>query len=103
MSWTVYGIIIVFGLFVLVLIFNPHLSCFGRTIRSPLHPLFRRKKQKKRKAEDYGFHLTDSSPQKKVERKRKQEKTEDYGFHLAENKDKSPSESRKGKEREEQD
>jgi len=57
MPWTVYAILIVFGLFVLLMIINPRLSCFSRTISSPLYPIMRKKKQRKVQTEDYGFHL----------------------------------------------
>lgn len=91
MNWGIYGIIIIFGLFVLLMIINPKLSCFGRWIKSPLYPLFR-KKTRKIKTDDYGFHLVDESPQKQIRpspQKKdlgkgsgKEKKTEDYGFHL---------------------
>ncbi|MBS3818292.1 hypothetical protein KGY73_02145 [bacterium] len=58
MNIGVLGVIIIFGLFIIVLILNPKLSCFGRIVRSPLYPLFRKKKAKK-KEEDYGFSLVD--------------------------------------------
>lgn len=57
MSWKIYGILVIFGLFVLLLIFNPNLSCFGRKIRSPFYPVFRKRRQKKIKTEDYGFNF----------------------------------------------
>ncbi len=56
MNWGLIGIFIAFALFIILLIFNPRLSCFGRIIRSPFYPL-RRKKAKKKKTEDYGFRL----------------------------------------------
>lgn len=57
------GILIVLGAFVLLLILNPNMSCFGRKIKSPFYPLFRRKKMRREggeakkppKTEDYGF------------------------------------------------
>ncbi len=57
MPWTVYAILIVFGLFVLLMIINPRLSCFSRKISSPLYPIMRKKKQRMVQTEDYGFHL----------------------------------------------
>jgi hypothetical protein len=74
MSIGVYGILVIFGLFVLLLIINPNLSCFGKRIKSPFYPLTRKKRIKagsieggkpedgksdeaKKKARDYGFHL----------------------------------------------
>ena len=56
-----YGILIVFGAFVLLLVFNPNLSCFGKRIKSPLYPVFRRRSRKNRKkikTKDYGFDLS---------------------------------------------
>ena len=86
-----YGILFVFGLFILILIFNPRLSCFGKQIRSPFYPLLRkrRKKDKKkaaREARDYGFRLVDkesAEPGAPGEPKKKPvKKTDDYGFRL---------------------
>ena len=65
-----YGILVIFGLFILLLAVNPKLSCFGKRIKSPFYPLVRRKRQAKKaggtkpgpdgtgkKTEDYGFKL----------------------------------------------
>ncbi len=38
MRCTIYAILIVFGLFIVLMIINPNLSCFGRRIRSPFTP-----------------------------------------------------------------
>ena len=57
MPWTVYAILIVFGVFVILMIIDPRLSCFGKKISSPLYPILRKKKQKRIQTEDYGFHL----------------------------------------------
>lgn len=64
MSWGTYAILVVFGLFVLLLILNPNMSCFGKRVRSPFYPLFRKKRLKEKaakkaaqKTEDYGFRL----------------------------------------------
>jgi hypothetical protein len=67
MNWGTTGILIIFGAFVLLLILNPNISCFGKRIRSPFTPLFRGRRLKKRaeeeakkaakKADDYGFRL----------------------------------------------
>lgn len=68
MNWGMTGILIVFGAFVLLLILNPNMSCFGKRIRSPFYPLLRKKNAKKKagqapgdkaakKAQDYGFRL----------------------------------------------
>ena len=97
MNIGIYGILILFGAFVLLLIFNPNLSCFGKTIRSPFRPLLRKRKSKPLKTEDYGFDLGGSSSKKTPEIKKAQArpstikkpsvKTEDYGFKLVEDKD----------------
>lgn len=87
MNWGIYGILIIFGLFVLLLIFNPNLSCFGRTIRSPFYPIIRKRRQKKIKTEDYGFHLVDGPKEKRPQGKRAPIETEDYGFNLVEDKE----------------
>jgi hypothetical protein len=59
MNIGVYGILFVFAAFILLLIINPNMSCFGRKLRSPLYPMFRKKKgtEKKTVIEDYGFSL----------------------------------------------
>jgi len=86
-----YGILVIFGGFILLMIFNPKFSCFGKKLASPLYPLRRKKKQAQRriKTEDYGFDLggekmnpgtdaqTAKPPQKKIP-------TRDYGFSLGE-------------------
>jgi len=99
MSWTIYGILIVFGAFVLLMILNPRLSCFGKRIASPFYPLLRKKKMRKVETEDYGFHLVDEdsppnvgAPGRKsvgvtsrevhAKQPAKPLKTDDYGFHL---------------------
>jgi hypothetical protein len=65
MSWGTTAILITFAAFVLLLILNPKMSCFGRRIKSPFYPLFRKKgaksgageaEKKPPKTEDYGFH-----------------------------------------------
>jgi hypothetical protein len=95
MNWRIYLILVIFALFFIILIFNPNLSCFGRRIRSPLYPLFRRKK-KEIKTEDYDFSLVDEkerkglglkrprmeSGEKEPMAKKKELKTEDYGFSV---------------------
>jgi hypothetical protein len=67
MSWGSYAILIIFGAFVLLLILNPNISCFGKRIRSPFTPLFRKSQLKKRAA-------------KEAEKTAK--KTDNYGFRL---------------------
>ena len=63
MKWSMTAILIVFAAFILLLILNPNMSCFGRRLKSPFYPLFRKKKlkddeatKKPVKTEDYGFH-----------------------------------------------
>lgn len=108
MRWGYYGILIIFVAFFLLLVLNPNLSCFGKKLKSPFYPLFRRKKRgKKIKTEDYGFSLVDNGDRQKANEKKprmsaqnhdtsfekddvkkesgaskKKLKTEDYGFSL---------------------
>jgi len=56
MRWQIYGILVIFALFVIALIFNPTLSCFGRKLKSPFYPILRKRKRKL-KTDDYGFSL----------------------------------------------
>jgi hypothetical protein len=84
MNLGLYGILILLGLFIILLVFNPNISCFGKKVKSPFYPLFRKKRQRKIKTEDYGFTLgggKDRTPgtEKKPERKIP---IEDYGFDL---------------------
>ncbi len=114
MRWQIYGIIVIFALFVIALIFNPTLSCFGRKLKSPFYPLLRKRKRKL-KTDDYGFSLGDKRTKEKLsqlgtkdysfsrvggfqqvhqQRKRKL-KAEDYGFSLDEDDIKQESEEEK--------
>ena len=79
MNWGIYGILILFGIFLILLIISPNLSCFGKRLRSPLYPLLRRKKQRKIETEDYGFSLVSDSGEKKskAKNKKKTEKSND--------------------------
>lgn len=104
MSFWLYVILILFGLFVLLLIFNPNLSCFGRTIKSPFYPYFRKRKKRRIKAQDYGFHLVDqvkseesTRERREPKKERKPVKTEDYGFNLTDDKERSSSERQEDK------
>ncbi|MBN1273693.1 MAG: hypothetical protein JXB26_15605 [Candidatus Aminicenantes bacterium] len=86
MNWGLYGFLFVFAMFILLMLINPNLSCFGKRIKSPLYPLFRKKK-KHRKTEDYGFKLVEGSPKKQVavrkpSTEQESRKVEDYGFKL---------------------
>jgi len=89
MNWGFAGILIVFGAFVLLMIFRPNLSCFGKRLKSPFYPLYRKRKigqaqkSKKIKTEDYGFHLSnDGAPASAKPKTPAQKKTEDYRFKL---------------------
>ena len=63
------------GIFIVLLIINPNMSCFGKRVSSPLYPLLRKRKQRKIKTEDYGFHLSEEEARKKTGKN--QEKDED--------------------------
>ena len=87
MNWGVTGILVIFGAFVLLLIFNPNLSCFGKRLKSPFYPLFRGKKTRRAqnakqvKTEDYGFHLEDAgTPRVRTQKTPTEKKTDHYGF-----------------------
>lgn len=100
MNIGVVGILVVFAAFIVLLIANPRLSCFGRKLASPFYPLFRRKRMeadarrlrqerlKSRKTEDYGFKLDDSAESGSARlpvpgKARKDAKTgDDYGLKL---------------------
>lgn len=94
MNIGLYGILIVFGAFILLLILNPKMSCFGRKLKSPFYPLLKRKrlereadllKQERRKqikTEDYGFRLNDEDGVKPSVSSEAQKKAKDYGFKL---------------------
>lgn len=79
MSWGIYGILVIFGLFVLLLILNPNLSCFGKRVKSPLYPVLRKKKRK-RKTEDYGFKLVDDGINLEAKGKKQRMKEGGHGF-----------------------
>jgi hypothetical protein len=91
MNLGTYGILIAFAAFILLMILNPRLSCFGKRIRSPLYPLLRRRQKKappRAKSEDYGFRLVENPlpkaglrrPEDKKDKAEK--KTDDHGFRL---------------------
>ncbi len=97
MKLALYGILVILALFVVLMVFNPNLSCFGRKLKSPLYPVLRKKKQKQKmmKTVDYGFDLGGpgekrapvTSPKKQPRQtrtpKRQKIETEDYGFDLS--------------------
>jgi hypothetical protein len=81
------GILVAFAAFIVLLILNPKLSCFGRRLSSPFYPLLRKRKLSRRasgqkKVEDYGFRLEDEQKPGSGPRVGKAKKTEDYGFRL---------------------
>jgi hypothetical protein len=75
MSFGAYGLLVIFGLFILLLAVNPKLSCFGKRLKSPFYPFARKRRssQKAREAGKTGGEEEENAPRKK---------TEDYGFHL---------------------
>jgi len=83
MGWGAYAILILFGAFVVLLIINPNISCFGKRVRSPFYPL-RRKRDLKRQTTDYKFDLGGGAPKKPDPsgKATPEKKTEDYGFRL---------------------
>lgn len=82
MSWGIYGILIIFGAFALLLIFNPNLSCFGKRLKSPLYPVLRKKKRKV-KTEDYGFKLGNGGTKVEAKEKKQGGKPQAHGFSTA--------------------
>lgn len=96
MKLALYGILGILALFIVLMVFNPNLSCFGRKLKSPLYPVIRKKKmkQKMRETVDYGFDLgdpgekrihwasTQNQAQKRSPDTRPNIATEDYGFDL---------------------
>ncbi len=95
MNLAIYGILVILALFIVLMVFNPNLSCFGRKLKSPLYPVLRKRKQKKMKEEDYGFDLgiagktgerrTDwqKTPMRKRAGSKPNVAAEDYGFDLS--------------------
>lgn len=93
MSWGAYAILIIFGAFVLLLILNPNMSCFGKRVKSPFYPL-KRKRALKKKMTDYKFNLVEGpakepepsgrggQDKKAADKKAPGKKTDDYGFRL---------------------
>ncbi len=103
MNFGLYGIIIIFALFFIILMVNPKISCFGKKIKSPFYPLLRKKKKKKKetKTQDYGFKLVDGEvkqhSKKKKHPKANLEKVEDYGLNLNDDNEKNLAENKKNK------
>ena len=92
MNWGVTGLLIVFGAFIVLLVFSPSLSCFGKRLRSPFYPLTRRRRNPPPSArpggkpvttDDYGFKLADGADAPAAKSKSDAaQKAEDYGFKL---------------------
>lgn len=104
MNLGLYGILILLGLFIVLLIFNPNISCFGKKLKSPFYPLVRKKTRRKMNTEDYGFTLgggkkrapgTDKIPKKGIP-------IEDYGFDLGGTAHKESFEKESGSKEEKQ-
>jgi len=95
MNFGVTGILVIFAIFIVLIVKNPRLSCFGKKLKSPFYPLFRRKKmeedrdrrQKERfqkiRTDDYGFQLDDPAvaPKPPISPE-SPEKPEDHGLKL---------------------
>ncbi len=56
MERALYGLLIIVALFVVLMVFNPNISCFGRRLKSPFYPL-KRKRPRTPRTDDYGFDL----------------------------------------------
>ncbi|MCD6516736.1 MAG: hypothetical protein J7L72_04855 [Candidatus Aminicenantes bacterium] len=107
------GAVIIFVLFLVILIANPKISCFGKKIKSPFYPLLRKKKKalrsKKKKIEDYGFSLVDEESRRsariteleprKSRRPQKSIKIDDYGFSLSDDTKKESTKETKGEKK----
>ncbi|MFW6139993.1 MAG: hypothetical protein ACOC5S_01385 [Acidobacteriota bacterium] len=114
MNIYILGAIIIFGVFVVILIFNPNISCFGRKVKSPFYPLIRKKRkkaseEKKKKIDDYGFSLVDEKSRrrpridhvepKKRRKDKKDLKIDDYGFTLSNDKKKQINKDKTGEKK----
>ena len=96
MKLALYGILVILALFIILMVFNPSLSCFGRKLKSPFYPVARKRKMKNQMREtmDYGFDLGGSGEKRTLgnsshiqdQKRRPSSKpniaTEDYGFDL---------------------
>jgi hypothetical protein len=77
-----YGILVIFAAFIILLIINPKLSCFGKRVTSPLYPLIRRRRMRDGRAGHRAAGAGPGQPSAPGEAKKPGPKTEDYGFHL---------------------
>lgn len=84
MNLVLYGILVILALFIILLVFNPNISCFGKRIKSPFYPVMRKRNRKKTKTTDYGFDLGEGEKQaqEKVLDAKRTTATQDYGFDL---------------------
>jgi len=110
MNIVLLGVVIIFVVFMVILIANPKISCFGKKIKSPFYPLLRKKKKssgsKKKKIDDYGFSLVDEESRRrsriteleprKSQRPQKSAEIDDYGFSLSDDRKKSQHRRNKG-------
>jgi hypothetical protein len=79
MSFGIYGILILFGAFVLLLVLNPNITCFGRRLKSPFYPLFRKREMsRKARGRGTGLELGKGRPDQLKEK----HPPHDYGFRL---------------------
>lgn len=84
MTIGMYGILVIFGLFIILLIVNPNLSCFGKRVKSPFYPILR-KKNLRRRSSGHGLHSAERSKPGEADGgggKDATKKTQDYGFKL---------------------
>jgi hypothetical protein len=77
MNWGFIGLLVVLALFVILLVVNPKLSCFGKRIASPLYPVFRGRKRKRAALAQPAV-----PPQQGPAGKGPEKPVEDYGFKL---------------------
>jgi hypothetical protein len=94
MNIGVYGILIIFGVFILLLVRNPNMSCFGKKLKSPFYPILRRKRMQREAEEirqvrrrkiqtaDYGFRLEEPGAARPEVSPAAKKKAEEYGFKL---------------------
>lgn len=96
MKLSLYGIAVIFALLIILIVFNPNLSCFGRKLKSPFYPLLRKKKRRQKKSQptDYGFDLGGTGKKRtqqallkksgleRISNKKVNKLPDDYGFDL---------------------
>lgn len=77
MNWGFIGLLVVLAMFVILLVANPKLSCFGKRIVSPLYPVFRGRKRRRAVSAEPSV-----PPQPGPAGKAPDKPGEDYGFKL---------------------